>query len=812
MLNIEIPGYEILEKVGDGAMGVVFKARQRSLDRIVAVKVLRPELATDPTAMAQFRLEANSVAMLKHPNILMLHEAGQSNGLNYFIMEYVAAYSVASWLARKGVLAESDALTIADSVARALQYAWDKAGLIHCDLKPGNILVDEDGIIKIADFSGISRSNLSAEAQILREVTIGTPNYMSPEQVRGIEAIDFRVDIYSLGALLYHLVTGVLPFEHCTEAEAMQQQIDGKLTDPAELNPAVSVNFSILLEKMMVKDREQRAAGWDAVLADITNVRAGHPPFPPMAHPGASTILRTVQPPPPEPPRPKAPPVFAPPAPAAAPAPLPSTVPRPKSKKLPVLITAAVALVIADALLLFWPRIAPLWKRLRADRESGIVEPLPLIPPEAPAAKPEPVVPAPVAPRPVTPPPPATTNLPPPPAVTNVAPQPAPPPPMQPAPETDPAIAAGEARRAENLRTQLKLLQGAMAECTRRNYNGAIALLSDWSNANTGHPNQPLIETELTRIRSIVALYQMLESNSRALSGRPILNTPGVSGDILGIRGSKLTLARRLGEGSAQVDHDLYRLGSQDLLDFFQVCDPARFPLHAARLMLGEAQFTAVDAYLMKARAANLDCADLVAWLKDWQQVLLNIRADRAVDEIKARVQDSQFRAAGDLLASALQTYTESDIVRWARRDELQRLDALIRGETGESPAAAPGPATGETADLSGIEQFNVSELISRMRQLDGRVVRVRFRYRSAIDEAGPGNYATNLGLDNSTISAAFAQEGYRWFRNSVSQGYGGDNPIRIVYGVVDAKRQSIRLLGRTLKRRIGGQGDEFSW
>ncbi|OQW96884.1 MAG: hypothetical protein BWK77_03300, partial [Verrucomicrobia bacterium A1] len=517
MLNIEIPGYEILEKVGDGAMGVVFKARQRSLDRIVAVKVLRPELATDPTAMAQFRLEANSVAMLKHSNILMLHEAGQSNGLNYFIMEYVAAYSVASWLARKGVLSEADALTIADSVARALQYAWDKAGLIHCDLKPGNILVDEDGIIKIADFSGISRSNLSAEAQLLREVMIGTPNYMSPEQVRGIEAIDFRVDIYSLGALLYHLVTGVLPFEHCTEAEAMQQQIDGKLTDPAELNPAVSVNFSMMIEKMMVKDREQRTAGWDAVLADITNVRAGNPPFPPLAHPGASTILRTVQPPPPEPPRPKAPPVFAPPAPAAAPAPLPSTVPRPKSKKLPVLITAAVALVIADVLLLFWPRIVPLWKGIRADREAGIAEPLPPLPLETPAAKPEPVQPAPVATNLVTPPT-ATTNPPPPPAVTNVAPQPAPPP-MQPVPETDPAIAAGEARRAENLRTHLKLLQSAMAECTRRNYNGAITLLSDWSNANTGHPNQPLIETELTRIRSIVALYQMLESNSRSLSG-----------------------------------------------------------------------------------------------------------------------------------------------------------------------------------------------------------------------------------------------------------------------------------------------------
>ncbi len=835
MLNVEIPGYEILEKIGDGAMGFVFKARQRSLDRLVAVKVLRPELAGDPTAMAQFRLEANSVAMLKHQNILLLHEAGQANGLHYFIMEYVAAYSVASWLARKGVLSEGDALTIADSVARALQYAWDKAGLIHCDLKPGNILVDEDGVIRVADFSGISRSNMSEEAQLLREVTIGTPNYMSPEQVRGFEAIDFRVDIYALGALLYHLVTGVLPFEHCTEEEAMQQQVEGKLTDPAELNPAVSVNFSMMVEKMMVKDRDQRTATWEAVVADIARVRAGQPPLPPMAYPGSSTILRTVEAPPPPPPaRPKAPPVFAPPAAAAAPAPLPTTVPKPRSRKIAVLVTAAAVLVVADVLLFM---LTPLKRRpAGATNDVERLDPLVPTPAQPVTAAPPAVAHAPgtnavPAPRPKPRPKPAVpaadTNAAPaaPAADTNAT-------PAAPAAATNapaPAAAetpdtAAEAARAENLRTHLRLLQSVMTECIRRNYAGAATLLTDWLNTNTGHPNRSQVEAELARVRSIAALYPMLEASSRALTGRSIVNTPGVAGDILAIRGSKITLSRRLGEGTAQVDHDLYRLGAQDLLSLFQGADAAGFPVHAARFLLGEAQFAAVDSYLLQARAAGLECEDLVTWLKEWQQVVLNVRADRAVDDIKAKVVDSQFRIAGDLLASALQTYGESDIVQWARRAEIERLGALIRGEIGEAAPVVPEPVKPTTkpgaeppegsgdVDTSNIEQFNVSELLGRMRQLDGRVVRLRFRYRMSISEAGPGVYRTDVGLDSSSIAVEFSQEGYRWFRNSVSQSYGSDNPIRIVYGIVDAKRQSVRLLGRTMKRRIGGQGDEFSW
>lgn len=831
MLNVEIPGYEILEKIGDGAMGFVFKARQRSLDRLVAVKVLRPELAGDPTAMAQFRLEANSVAMLKHQNILLLHEAGEANGLHYFIMEYVAAYSVANWLARKGVLSEGDALTIADSVARPLQYAWDKAGLIHCDLKPGNILVDEDGVIKVADFSGISRSNMSEEAQLLREVTIGTPNYMSPEQVRGFEAIDFRVDIYALGALLYHLVTGVLPFEHCTEEEAMQQQVEGKLTDPAELNPAVSVNFSMMVEKMMVKDRDQRTATWEAVVADIARVRAGQPPLPPMAYPGSSTILRTVQaPPPPQPARPKAPPVFAPPAPAAAPVPLPTTVPKPRSRKIAVLVTAAAVLVVADILLFV---LTPLKRRSAGNTNDverldpvlpGPAEPVTAAPPAVAHAAATNAVPAPrpkPKPRPV-----ATNAVPDAPATdTNAAPAAPAADTNAPVPAvTEPADTAAETARAENLRAHLRLLQSVMTECIRRNYTGAAGLLTDWLNANTGHPNRPQVEAELARVRSIAALYPMLEANSRSLSGRSILNTPGVAGDILAIRGSKITLSRRLGEGTAQVDHDLYRLGAQDLLSLFQGADPAGFPLHASRFLLGEVQFASVDSHLLQARAAGLECEDLVAWLKEWQQVVLNVRADRAVDDIKAKVVDSQFRAAGDLLATALQSYGESDIFQWARRAEIARLGTLIRDEIGEAAPVVPEPAKaapkpgaeppegGDAVDTSNIEQFNVSELLGRMRQLDGRVVRLRFRYRMSIAEAGPGVYRTDVGLDSSSIAVEFSQEGYRWFRNSVSQSYGSDNPIRIVYGIVDAKRQSVRLLGRTMKRRIGGQGDEFSW
>jgi len=136
MATLRIPGYEILAPIGDGATSIVYKARQTSLNRLVAIKILRTERLSEPAILAQFKLEANSTATLKHPNILQIYEAGEAEGVPFFVMEYVSGYSVESWIDRKGRLPEIDVLTLADTVCRALKYAWDRAGLIHADLKP----------------------------------------------------------------------------------------------------------------------------------------------------------------------------------------------------------------------------------------------------------------------------------------------------------------------------------------------------------------------------------------------------------------------------------------------------------------------------------------------------------------------------------------------------------------------------------------------------------------------------------------------------------------------------------------------------
>lgn len=828
MPELQVPGYEILDVISDGAMGIVYRARQQSLNRLVAIKVLREELRSDPSAVAQFRLEANSVATLKHPNILQVYEAGEINGIPYFVMEYVAAYSVADWLARKGVLTERDALTIADTVARALQYAWDKAGLIHCDLKPGNILVDDDGSVKIADFSGISRTNISAEAQLLRDVTIGTPNYMSPEQVRGVADIDCRVDIYALGAVMYHLVTGVLPFEHCTDQEAMRQQVEGTLTDPAEVNPAVSAHFSMLVEKMMIKDRDQRPGNWETVLADIERVQAGLPPLPPLAYPGSSTIRRTVQPRAAAPiVRPKPPPVFSPPE--AAPAPLPTTLPRRRRPLLWVLTGIAALLLVTDLFLLLWPGSPLRRPRRRPAPEPTVpVEPMSAPPPVAvePAPTSQPsvaVAPPQRPPRPPRPPPAATTHV-----ATATGETSAPPSTAEPPAATTGAVAEATAHPPwPEYRDYLRLMQDAMTECARRNYAGALERLRSWLREHPVHAMREQVELEAERIASVQKLLDILADNSRALWGRPIRFTAGVTGTVLAVRGTRVIVSRRLGEGTAETDHDLLRFSQQDILDLLRAADEAHFPLHAARFLLGELQFAAVDMQIAAAQRISLPTDDLAAWLADWRRIAMNIRADRAVDDVKAKVEARELDAAAESLAAALPAYQGTDVFEWGRAAEIAALDAAIKALARPAPEAAPTPpaSTGKVAqatkppesaptdavDTADIEQVNVGELASRFRELDGRVVRLRFRYRGTISEVGPGMYATDLGMDSSTVRVEFSQEGYRWFRNSVSTGFALDQPIRVAYGVVDARRQTVRLLGRTMKRRIGGQ-DEFYW
>jgi hypothetical protein len=274
MIPPRLSGFEILEKAGEGGMAVVWKARQLSLDRVVAIKVLPPRCAREVSDVVRFQAEARAAASLKHPGIVQIYDASVEDGVYYFVMEYVAGYTVGAWLRRKGVLQESDALTVAECVADALGYAWRTAGIIHCDIKPDNVMVDADGTVKVADL-GLARSLRALASETGDDEIMGTPSYCAPEQARGERRLDCRTDIYALGAMLYHMVTGHRMFEGLDEEAIMDLQVTSDPEDPAVLNPSLSAGICRLLAVMLAKDPRDRFRDWDEVRRALSRLRPG---------------------------------------------------------------------------------------------------------------------------------------------------------------------------------------------------------------------------------------------------------------------------------------------------------------------------------------------------------------------------------------------------------------------------------------------------------------------------------------------------------------------------------------------------------
>lgn len=274
-----MPNFEVLELLGRGGMSSVWKARQCSLDRMVAIKILSSKFSEADDDVERFRMEARAAARLKHPNIVQVYDANFKDGVYFFVMEFVAGYTMGELLRRKGMISEEDALTIAEAVAVALDYAWDAFEMVHNDIKPDNIMVDDDGSLKVTDL-GLCRSlTLLKTENADSEEILGTPAYMSPEQVCGKEDLDCRSDIYELGATLYHLVTGHMLFEKKNPDDIIECHVNAsQAVDARQYAPHLSNSFVLLLEKMLAKDRNNRHADWHALIADMTHLRAGKPP------------------------------------------------------------------------------------------------------------------------------------------------------------------------------------------------------------------------------------------------------------------------------------------------------------------------------------------------------------------------------------------------------------------------------------------------------------------------------------------------------------------------------------------------------
>ncbi|MCX7005897.1 MAG: serine/threonine-protein kinase, partial [Kiritimatiellaeota bacterium] len=206
------PQLEIIEQIGRGGMGVVFKARQPQLDRLVALKILPAELARTPGFAERFAREARALARLNHPNIVSVFDFGEREGWFYFIMEFVDGANLGQLIAARQVTPET-ALALVPKICEALQFAHDE-GILHRDIKPANILVDKKGRVKIADFGLAKLVGAKEETDhtlTVTGVTMGTPRYMAPEQFENTKTVDHRADIYSLGVVFYEMLTGEVP-------------------------------------------------------------------------------------------------------------------------------------------------------------------------------------------------------------------------------------------------------------------------------------------------------------------------------------------------------------------------------------------------------------------------------------------------------------------------------------------------------------------------------------------------------------------------------------------------------------------------
>ncbi|OQA24481.1 MAG: Serine/threonine-protein kinase PrkC [Verrucomicrobia bacterium ADurb.Bin345] len=288
--GVTIGGFKIKKLLGRGAMGEVYLAYQVSMDRDVALKILPPEFTRDKDAVELFLHEVRLQAKLEHPNIVTAHESGEDGGVYFLAMAYVGE-SLASRLERVRSIPEQEALQIVHKLAGALDYAWREHRLLHRDIKPANIVMDAHGDPRLTDL-GLSRSLRHSGIQVSDGWVVGTPNYMSPEQGAGNVEIDFRSDMYSLGATLYHMVTGSLPFDGVPPEDVFEKQASEPLTDPRDLNPDVSDACVELLALMLAMERDDRHPSWSALIGDIERVMAGEHPLKKPLGPGESAMLR----------------------------------------------------------------------------------------------------------------------------------------------------------------------------------------------------------------------------------------------------------------------------------------------------------------------------------------------------------------------------------------------------------------------------------------------------------------------------------------------------------------------------------------
>ncbi len=288
---LRIGNYEIIGKIGDGGLGTVYKARQISMSRDVALKVLHKKWLSDEEFKKRFLLEARLAGRLSHQNLIQVYDVGRDRGIYFFSMEFVDGETVEDIIEREGPLETPRAVDIVIQVLRAITYI-KRFDIVHRDIKPGNVMTSAGGLVKLGDF-GFVKSKLDPVIATEGEV-LGTPDYISPEQAMGMENIDWRSDQYSLGCSLYHMITGKPPYEG-SGSSVMRQHIKSDLPDPRTINPKIPDSVIQIMERMMAKDPNDRYQDTNQFFEDLELVKMGHDPSTARLDAGKSTIIRAFK-------------------------------------------------------------------------------------------------------------------------------------------------------------------------------------------------------------------------------------------------------------------------------------------------------------------------------------------------------------------------------------------------------------------------------------------------------------------------------------------------------------------------------------